>query len=95
MLNMLFQLDITLLEILLICTIKMNTQERFILTTHTSCLQMVIELPDSSKGWAKGNLIVSRPWSGAYDGLDHEFHPNRTLDPPSMKIDFFYLLLVI
>lgn len=95
LLNMLFQLHITLLEILLIYAIKMSTWERFILTAHTPSLQMAIRLPNSSKGWAKGKVIVSGLWSGTSNGPDREFCPNRTLDSPSMKIYFIRLLSVM
>lgn len=84
-LNILYRLEISLLEILLIYTIKMSTQERFSLTVHTPFLQMVARLPDSSKGWAKGSVLVFESWRSSHEGPDRHFGPNRTLDPPSLK----------
>ncbi|RVW39852.1 hypothetical protein CK203_083152 [Vitis vinifera] len=60
---MLFQLDLSLLEVLFIYTIKMSPKERFSLSAHIHFLQFVTNLLDSSKGWAKEHVLVSGPWS--------------------------------
>ena len=78
-LNMLFQLDLSLLEVLFIYTIKMSPKERFSLSAHIHFLQFVTNLLDSSKGWAKEHVLVSGPWSGSFEG------PNRV---------FFFIALV-
>ena len=49
-LDMFFQLDISLLKVLFIYTIKMSHNERFNLYAHIPSLQLVTNLPDSSKG---------------------------------------------
>lgn len=49
-LDMLFQLDLSLLEVLFIYTLKMSQNERFSLSAHISSLQLVIGLPNSCKG---------------------------------------------
>ena len=60
-LDMLFRLDISLLEVLFIYNIKMGPNERFNLFAHIPSLQFVTNLPDLSKGWAKGHVLVSDP----------------------------------
>ena len=49
-LDMFFQLDISLLEVLFIYTIKISHNERFNLYAHIPSLQLVTNLPDPSKG---------------------------------------------
>ena len=49
-LDMLFQLDLPLLEVLLIYTVKMNPKERFNLFAHIPSLQFVTNFLNSSKG---------------------------------------------
>ncbi|KAL6319709.1 hypothetical protein AAG906_026781 [Vitis piasezkii] len=56
-LNMLYHLDIFLLEVLFIYTIKMSGKEIFNLSAHIPSLQLVIELPDSTKGATKGIVV--------------------------------------
>ena len=58
-LDMLFQLDLSLLELLFVYTVKMSKKERFILFAHIPSLQLVTDLLDSCKGWAKGHVLVS------------------------------------
>lgn len=62
-LNMFFHLDLSLLEILFIYTVKMSEKEIFSLSAHIPSLQLVIELPDSTKGAAKGHVVVLSPWA--------------------------------
>ena len=64
-LDMLFYLDFSLLEVLFIYTIKMSPKERFNLFAHILSFQFVTNLPDSSKGWVKGYVLVSDPLSGS------------------------------
>lgn len=61
--NMLYHLDLSLLEVLFIYTIKMSGKEIFNLSAHIPSLQLVIELPDSTKGAAKGHVVVLSPWA--------------------------------
>ena len=79
-LDMLFQLDFYLLEVLFIYTVKMSKKERFGLFSHILSLQLVTDLPDSCKGWAKGHVLVSGPWSGSSEGPDKVFSPQRSLE---------------
>ncbi|RVW40243.1 hypothetical protein CK203_078358 [Vitis vinifera] len=50
-LDTLYQLDLSLLEVLFVYTIKMSLKERFSLSTYISSLQFIIRLPYSSKSW--------------------------------------------
>ena len=77
-LNMLYHLDLSLLEVLFIYTIKMNGKEIFSLSTHIPFLQLVTGLPDSTKDATKGH-IVSSPWVGSYEHLVQEFEPRSSL----------------
>ena len=78
-LNMLYHLDLSLLEVLFIYTIKMSGKEIFSLSAHIPSLQFVTGLPNSTKGVAKGHVIVSGPWAGSYEHLTQEFEPRRSL----------------
>lgn len=62
-LDVLYQLDLSFLEILFSYTVKMSPKERLSLLVHTSFLQFVTSFPDSNKGWAKGHVLVFSPWS--------------------------------
>ncbi|KAL6313980.1 hypothetical protein AAG906_011711 [Vitis piasezkii] len=50
-LDTLYQLNLSLLEVLFVYTIKMSPKERFSLSTYISSLQFIIRLPYSSKSW--------------------------------------------
>ncbi|RVW67428.1 hypothetical protein CK203_065377, partial [Vitis vinifera] len=82
-LNMLYHLDLSLLEVLFIYTIKMSRKDIFSLSTHIPSLQLVTRLPDSTKGAVKGCVVVFGPWVGSYGHPDHPFEPRRLLGIPS------------
>ena len=78
MLNMLYHLDLSLLEVLFIYTIKMSGKNIFSLSAHILSLQLVIRIPDSTKGGAaKGYVVVSGLWAGPYEHPNHPFEPHR------------------
>ena len=60
-LNFLYQLDISLVEICFIYTLKLGTRGRLSMSTHSPRLQFVTGLPDSSKMEAKGVVLVRGP----------------------------------
>ena len=99
-LNMLYHLDLSLLEVLFIYTIKMNGKEIFSLSTHIPFLQLVTELPDSTKDATKGH-IVSSPWASSYEHLVQEFEPRSSLGIPgradccSLVLSFIILGLLL
>lgn len=77
-LNMLYHLDLSLLEVLFIYTTKMSEKEIFSLSAHVPSLQLVFGLLDSTKGTIKGH-VVSGPWASSYEHLAHIFEPRRSL----------------
>ena len=60
-LSMLFHLYLSLLEVLFIYTVKMSRKGIFSLLTHIPSLQLVTGLSDSTKGAAKGHIVISGP----------------------------------
>lgn len=81
--DMLFQLDISLLEALFIYTVKMSQKKRFSLSTHIPSLQLVTRLPNSNKDGTKRHVFVSGPWRGLFEGLNEVFTPQHSLEIPS------------
>ena len=63
-LNMLFNLDLSLLEVLFVYTIKKGKKDIFSMFSHIPSLQLVTNLQDSNKGGAKGYILVKGPWAG-------------------------------
>ncbi|RVW70233.1 hypothetical protein CK203_051476 [Vitis vinifera] len=63
--NMLYSLDLTLLEVFFVYSLKKAKNDIFSVSAHLPSLQMVTELPDSTKGGAKGLVAVWGGWAGA------------------------------
>lgn len=78
-LDMLFRLDLSLLEVIFIYIVKMSEKWIFNLSAHIPFLQLVTSLPDSTKSAAKGHVIVSSPWVGLLDHPGREFKPRHSL----------------
>ena len=57
-LSMLFNLDLSMLEVFFIYSIKKGKTDLFSLATSMSSLQLVTHLPDLTKGGAKGHVLV-------------------------------------
>lgn len=72
-LDMLFHLDISLLEVLFVYIVKMSRKWIFSLSAHISSLQLVTGLLDSTKDAAKGHVVSS------YEHPGREFEPRRSL----------------
>ena len=81
-LNMLFNLDLSLLEVLFVYTIKKGKKYIFNMFAHIPSLQLVTNLPDSNKGGAKGHVLVKGPWAGLSEHSEREFSPNYSLKLP-------------
>lgn len=79
-LDILFQLNLSLSEVLFVYIVKMSQKERFILDAHIPSLQLVTRLPNLGKGGAKGHVLVSSPWSGPSMGPDKVFTPLHSLE---------------
>lgn len=78
-LDMLFHLDLSLLEVLFVYTIKKGKNDIFNLFSKIPSLQLVTGLPDSIKGGAKGYALVRRAWAGLMEHPEKEFSPNHSL----------------
>lgn len=78
-LDMLFHLDLSLLEVLFAYSIKKWKNDIFNLSATISSLQLVISLPDSIKGAARGHVLVKGPWAGLMVHPQKEFSPIRSL----------------
>ena len=81
-LNMLFNLDLSLLEVLFIYSIKKGKTDLFSLFAHIPSLQLVTNLPDSMKGGAKGHVLVKGVWAELSEHPERLFSPNRSLVLP-------------
>ena len=74
--NLLYKLDISLVEICFVYTLKLETggrlsmSARLSMPTHNPKLQFVAELPDSPKTKAKGVVLIRGPWYVTPGSLD-------------------------
>ena len=84
-LNFLYQLDISLVEICFIYTLKLGTGGRLSMSAHSPQLQFVIELLDSPKTEAKGVVLVRGPWYETLDSLGLPFYVNQSLVFPVLS----------
>ena len=84
-LDTLYQLDLSLLEVLFVYTTKMSVKKRFSLSVHIPSLQFIIGLQDFNKGWAKGHVLVSCLWNRATEDLDKFFKFTQSLQIPSFE----------
>ena len=84
-LSMLYNLDLSLLEVLFIYSIKKGKNDIFSFVTCLPSLQLVTSLPDSTKGAAKGHVLVKGLWAGLTVRPDRQFAPNQSLKAPSMN----------
>ena len=81
-LNMLFNLDLSLLEVFFVYTIKKGKTDLFNLFAHIPSLQSVTNIPDSNKGGAKGHVLVKGLWASLSEQPKMKFSPNRSLMLP-------------
>ena len=81
-LNMLFNLDLSLLEVLFVYSLKKGKNDIFSMAAHLPSLQLVTELPDSTKGGAKGYVVVRGAWAGLLEHPERSFSPNYSLVLP-------------
>ena len=85
-LSLLFNLDLSLLEVLFIYSIKKVKSGIFSFVASLPSLQLVTNLPDSTKGAAKGHVLVKGLWAGLAGHPGRPFAPNQSLKVPSMII---------
>ncbi|RVW85640.1 hypothetical protein CK203_037575 [Vitis vinifera] len=81
-LSMLFNLDLSLLEVLFIYSIKKVKNDIFSFVVSLPSLQLVTSLPDSTKGATKGHVLVKGLWAGLTVHPDRQFAPNQSLKVP-------------
>ena len=82
-LNMLFNLDLSLLEVPFVYTIKKGKKDIFSMFAHIQSLQLVTNLLDSNKAGAKWHVLVRGPWAGLSEHPERDFCPNYSLKLPS------------
>ena len=74
--NFLYQLDISLVEICFIYTLKMGIVGRLSMSAHSPWLQFLIGLPDSPKIEAKRVVLVKGLWNETPGSLRLSFDLN-------------------
>ena len=80
--SMLYNLDLTLLEVFFVYSLKKVKNDIFSMSAHLPSLQLVTELPDSTKGGAKGYVSVRGAWAGLSGRPGRPFAPNYSLEIP-------------
>ena len=80
--NMLYNLDLTLLEVFFVYSLKKVKNDIFSMFAHLPSLQLVTELPDSTKGGAKGHVAVRGAWAGSSGRPGRPISPNYSLVIP-------------
>ena len=78
-LNSLYQLDISLVKICFIYTLKLGTGGRLSMLTHSPRLQFVTGLPDSPKTEVKGVVVVKGSWYEILGSPGLPFNLNQSL----------------
>ena len=78
-LSMLYNLDLSLLEVLFIYSIKKAKTNIFSFVACLPSLQLVTSLSDSTKGAAKGHVLVKGVWAGLAMHPNRPFAPNQSL----------------
>ena len=58
----------------------------FSMAAHLPSLQLVTELTDSTKGGAKGHVLVQGAWAGLLEHPERPFSPNHTLELPGKSV---------
>ena len=75
-LNLLYRLDISLMETCFVYTLKLETGGKLSMSAHNPRLQFVTGLPDSPKTEAKKVVLVRGPWYDTLDSLRLPFDVN-------------------
>ena len=82
MLNFLYQLDILLVEICFVYTLKLGIGSRLFMSAYSPRLQFVTGLLDSPKTKAKGVVLVRGSWYETSGSLGLPFDVNQSLTFP-------------
>ena len=84
-LNFLYQLDISLVEVCFIYTLKLGIGGRLSMSAHSPQLQFVTGLPDSPKIEAKRVVLVKGLWYETPSSLRLPFDLNQSLTFPGLS----------
>ena len=84
LLNLLYRLDISLVEICFVYMLKLGTEGRLLMSAHNPKLQFITRLPDYPKTKAKGVVLVRGPWYEMPDSLRLPFDMNQSLEFPRL-----------
>ena len=84
MLNFLYQLDLSLVEICFICALKVGKGGRLSMSVRNAWLQIVNRLLDLPKTEVKGALLVRRPWDETPGSPELPFRVNRSQSFPGV-----------
>ena len=82
-LNQLFNLELSLLDIIFIYTIKLNKWGKFLISACRKQLQLITNMPDSRKSLAIRRVIVYGEWEFSTLDLRGPYPLNHTLKRPS------------
>ncbi|RVW72530.1 hypothetical protein CK203_053229 [Vitis vinifera] len=85
-LSMLFNLDLSLLEVLFVYSLKKGKNDIFSMFAQLPSLQLVTELPDSTKKGAKGHVLVWGAWARLLEHPERPFSPNHSLVLPVRQL---------
>ena len=78
-LNFLYRLDISLVQIYFVYKLKLGTSGLLSMSAHNPRLQFVTGLPDSPKTEAKGVVLVKGPWYKTLGSPGLPFDVNQSL----------------
>ena len=78
-LNLLYQLDILLVEVFFIYTLKLGHEGRLSMSAQSPWLQFVTGLPNSPKTEEKGMILVRGRWYETPGSLDLPFVLNQSM----------------
>ena len=85
MLNLLYRLDISLVEIFFVYTLKLGAGGRLSMSAYNPKLQFVTRLPDSPKTKAKGVVLVRGPSYETPSSIKLRFNMNQSLVFPGLS----------
>ena len=83
-LNLLYRLNISLVEIFFVYTLKLRIGGRFSMSAHNPKLKFLIGLLDSPKIEVKGVVLVRGPWYETPGSVGLLFNVNQSLVFPGL-----------
>ena len=83
-LNLLYQLDLSLVEVCFAYTLRLAHGGRLSMTAQSPQLQFITVLLDSPKSEAKEVILVGEPWDETPGSPDLPFSVNRSMSFPSV-----------